>query len=92
MYSAWAAVSPTARILSILLSIWLLLLQDRESGRPRGFAFVTMTSGADQAVQGLNETEFQVGTSPAAATVLTALVMVPQRVTARLPSPPAAED
>lgn len=34
--------------------------QDRESGRPRGFAFVTMTSGSEQAIQGLNETEFQV--------------------------------
>lgn len=35
--------------------------QDRESGRPRGFAFVTMASGSDQAIQSLNETEFQVG-------------------------------
>jgi hypothetical protein len=34
--------------------------QDRESGRPRGFAFVTMASGSDQAIQNLNETEFQV--------------------------------
>jgi len=33
--------------------------QDRESGRPRGFAFVTMASGSDQAIQNLNETEFQ---------------------------------
>jgi len=33
--------------------------QDRESGRPRGFAFVTMANGADQAIQNLNETEFQ---------------------------------
>jgi RNA recognition motif-containing protein len=33
--------------------------QDRESGRPRGFAFVTMASGADQAIASLNETEFQ---------------------------------
>lgn len=33
--------------------------QDRESGRPRGFAFVTMASGSDQAIQSLNETEFQ---------------------------------
>lgn len=32
--------------------------QDRESGRPRGFAFVTMANGADQAIQSLNETEF----------------------------------
>lgn len=35
--------------------------QDRDSGRPRGFAFVTMASGSDQAIQNLNETEFQVG-------------------------------
>jgi len=35
------------------------LPQDRESGRPRGFAFVTMASGADQAISNLNETEFQ---------------------------------
>jgi hypothetical protein len=34
--------------------------QDRESGRPRGFAFVTMANGADQAIANLNETEFQV--------------------------------
>eukprot|EP00775_Hariotina_reticulata_P010470 gene10470-10628_t len=33
--------------------------QDRESGRPRGFAFVTMVSGSDQAIQKLNESEFQ---------------------------------
>lgn len=33
--------------------------QDRESGRPRGFAFVTMTAGSEQAIQNLNETEFQ---------------------------------
>jgi len=33
--------------------------QDRESGRPRGFAFVTMASGSDQAIQNLNETEWQ---------------------------------
>lgn len=40
--------------------------QDRESGRPRGFAFVTMSSGSDQAIQSLNETDFQVrGTSRA---------------------------
>jgi RNA recognition motif-containing protein len=32
--------------------------QDRESGRPRGFAFVTMASGSDQAIQNLNETDF----------------------------------
>lgn len=33
---------------------------DRESGRPRGFAFVTMGNGADQAIQSLNEKDFQV--------------------------------
>jgi len=33
--------------------------QDRESGRPRGFAFVTMAQGAPEAIQNLNETEFQ---------------------------------
>lgn len=32
---------------------------DRESGRPRGFAFVTMTEGSDAAINALNETEFQ---------------------------------
>jgi len=33
--------------------------QDRESGRPRGFAFVTMKEGAEQAIANLNETDFQ---------------------------------
>lgn len=32
--------------------------KDRETGRPRGFAFVTMSGGADAAIQNLNETEF----------------------------------
>lgn len=45
--------------------------QDRESGRPRGFAFVTMASGADQAIANLNETEFQV------RGVLSAAVCIP---------------
>eukprot|EP00775_Hariotina_reticulata_P012547 gene12548-12680_t len=31
---------------------------DKESGRPRGFAFVTMSSGSGDAVNALNETEF----------------------------------
>ncbi|WIA28611.1 hypothetical protein OEZ86_011150 [Tetradesmus obliquus] len=31
---------------------------DRESGRPRGFAFVTMASGAQEAISALNETDF----------------------------------
>lgn len=31
---------------------------DRESGRPRGFAFVTMASGAQEAINALNETDF----------------------------------
>ena len=35
---------------------------DRETGRPRGFGFVTMpTDAAQAAIQGLNETEQQVG-------------------------------
>lgn len=35
--------------------------QDRESGRPRGFAFVTIAKeGAEQAIASLNETDFQV--------------------------------
>lgn len=33
---------------------------DKESGRPRGFAFVTMTSGSGDAINALNETEFMV--------------------------------
>jgi RNA recognition motif-containing protein len=34
--------------------------QDRESGRPRGFAFVTMASGAEDAIAALNEQDFGV--------------------------------
>ena len=30
------------------------LIMDRETGRPRGFAFVEMSDGADQAIQALN--------------------------------------
>lgn len=33
--------------------------QDRETGRSRGFGFVTLATGADQAIQNLNETEYQ---------------------------------
>jgi len=31
------------------------LITDRETGRPRGFAFVEMSSGANEAIQTLNE-------------------------------------
>jgi len=34
------------------------VITDRETGRPRGFAFVEMNSGADEAVRALNETEY----------------------------------
>jgi cold-inducible RNA-binding protein len=30
------------------------LIMDRESGRPRGFAFVEMSDGGDQAIQAMN--------------------------------------
>lgn len=58
---AWAT---TAEDLRQLFSAYgqvedAFIPQDRESGRPRGFAFVTMAQGADQAMAGLNETEFQ---------------------------------
>ena len=33
------------------------VITDRETGRPRGFAFVEMSSGADDAIQALNQTE-----------------------------------
>jgi len=31
------------------------LITDRETGRPRGFGFVEMSSGASEAIQALNE-------------------------------------
>jgi len=33
------------------------LIMDRETGRPRGFAFVEMSDGADQAIAALNGTQ-----------------------------------
>lgn len=33
------------------------LITDRDTGRPRGFGFVEMSSGADEAIQALNDTE-----------------------------------
>jgi cold-inducible RNA-binding protein len=33
------------------------LIMDRETGRPRGFAFVEMSDGADQAIEALNGTQ-----------------------------------
>jgi hypothetical protein len=42
------------------VSILAVCLQDRESGRPRGFAFVTMKLGAQEAINALNETDFNV--------------------------------
>ncbi len=33
------------------------LITDRDSGRPRGFGFVEMSSGADEAIRALNEKE-----------------------------------
>lgn len=32
------------------------LITDRDTGRPRGFGFVEMSSGADEAIRALNET------------------------------------
>jgi len=33
------------------------LITDRDSGRPRGFGFVEMSNGADEAIQALNQKE-----------------------------------
>jgi len=33
------------------------LITDRDSGRPRGFGFVEMSSGADEAIQALHQQE-----------------------------------
>ena len=33
------------------------LITDRDTGRPRGFAFVEMSSGADEAIQALHQTD-----------------------------------
>jgi RNA recognition motif-containing protein len=35
------------------------IVMDRESGRSRGFAFVEMSNGADEAVRKLNLTDFK---------------------------------
>ena len=35
------------------------VVTDRETGRSRGFAFVEMQSGGEEAIQGLNMREFQ---------------------------------
>ncbi len=34
------------------------IIEDRETGRSRGFGFVEMESGADEAIQSLNGKEF----------------------------------
>ncbi len=33
------------------------LITDRETGRPRGFGFVTMSSGGNEAIEALNQRE-----------------------------------
>ncbi len=35
------------------------IIMDRETGRSRGFAFVEMADGVEQAIQGMNDAEFQ---------------------------------
>ncbi len=35
------------------------IVMDRETGRSRGFAFVEMAEGMEQAIQGMNDAEFQ---------------------------------
>jgi len=35
------------------------VVMDRETGRSRGFAFVEMSNGGDEAIQALNTAEFQ---------------------------------
>ena len=35
------------------------IIMDRETGRSRGFAFVEMSEGIEQAIQGMNDAEFQ---------------------------------
>lgn len=34
------------------------LVKDHETGRPRGFGFVEMTSGGEEAIESLNESDF----------------------------------
>jgi RNA recognition motif-containing protein len=35
------------------------IVSDRDTGRSRGFAFVEMSSGAEEAIESLNGTDFQ---------------------------------
>ena len=35
------------------------LITDRETGRPRGFGFVEMSSGAEEAIAALNQTDLE---------------------------------